>query len=71
MKDFMNLITVFLSYLVGVLFITIVVGVPIMWLWNWLMPTIFGLSKITFGQSLGLVLLAHLLLPGINVSSSN
>ncbi|MEI7558227.1 MAG: hypothetical protein WCJ45_05450 [bacterium] len=34
------------------------IGYPMMLLWNWLMPTIFGLPIITFWQALGLYLLA-------------
>ena len=36
-------------------------GVFVMWLWNWLMPAIFGLGTISYWQAWGLVLLAHLL----------
>ena len=36
-------------------------GFFVMLLWNWLMPTIFGLGVITYWQAWGLVLLAHLL----------
>ena len=36
----------------------------VMLLWNWLMPAIFGLSVITFWQSLGLIVLCRLLLGG-------
>jgi hypothetical protein len=36
-------------------------GLFVMWLWNWLMPAIFGLGTITYWQAWGLVLLAHLL----------
>ena len=36
-------------------------GLFVMLLWNWLMPAIFGLRTITYWQSWGLVLLAHLL----------
>ncbi len=46
--------------------VTIAIGalllaLPIMWLWNWLMPLIFGLIKINFWQALGLGLLSGLL----------
>ena len=43
-----------------VLLIALLVGFPTMWLWNWLMPTIFGLTKITFFQSVGLLILTGL-----------
>jgi hypothetical protein len=35
-----------------------------MHLWNWLMPPLFGLRLITFGQALGLLVLSRLLLGG-------
>lgn len=41
--------------------IALLLGFVVMWLWNWLMPTIFGLTKITFWQAWGLVLLSHIL----------
>jgi uncharacterized membrane protein YraQ (UPF0718 family) len=34
-------------------------------LWNWLMPSIFKLGKITYWQAFGLVLLARLIFGGI------
>jgi hypothetical protein len=37
---------------------------PVMWLWNGLMPEIFGLIKITFWQSLGLIILCNFLFGG-------
>ena len=36
-------------------------GLPVMWLWNWLMPALFRLPAITFWQAVGLMLLCHLL----------
>jgi hypothetical protein len=39
----------------------ILLGFPLMWLWNWLMPTIFNLPEITFWQALGLNALATIL----------
>ena len=32
-----------------------------MWLWNWLMPEIFGLPLLTFWKAFGLLLLAKLI----------
>jgi hypothetical protein len=40
-------------------------GYFVMLLWNWLMPTIFGLTTITFWQSVGIVLLARLIFGGV------
>jgi hypothetical protein len=36
-------------------------GLFLMWLWNWLMPDIFGLPTISFWQAWGLVVLSHIL----------
>jgi len=36
-------------------------GFVVKWLWNWLMPGIFGLTTITFWQAWGLVMLSHIL----------
>jgi hypothetical protein len=36
-------------------------GFVIMWLWNWLMPSIFHLATITYWQALGLAILFRLL----------
>lgn len=33
-------------------------GFVTMWLWNWLMPEIFGLKAITYWQAWGLILLS-------------
>lgn len=42
-----------------------VLGGCIMWLWNWLMPTIFGLPTLTIWQAMGLLLLCRLLFGNI------
>ncbi len=39
-------------------------GLFVMILWNWLMPVIFGLPKISYFQAWGLVVLSHLLFKG-------
>ena len=44
-----------------VVLIALLMALPIMWLWNWLMPLIFGLIKINFWQALGLSLLSSCL----------
>jgi hypothetical protein len=41
-------------------------GYIVMYLWNWLMPAIFGLTTITFWQAIGLGLLSKLLFGGFN-----
>jgi hypothetical protein len=46
--------------LFGIVFV-VVMGFVIVGLWNMLMPAIFGLSKISFWQALGLFLLSRVL----------
>ena len=43
-----------------------VFGFATMYLWNWLMPAIFGLHAITFVQALGLVILSKILFGGFH-----
>lgn len=43
--------------------VIILLGLPVMFLWNWLMPGIFGLREITFFEALGVQLLAYLIFP--------
>lgn len=58
-----------LGLFIGTLAIILVVlGYPVMLLWNWLMPELFGLSEITFWQAIGLNILCTILFrPTINV----
>lgn len=41
--------------------IAVFMGLPTMLLWNWLMPTLFGLKTITFWQAIGLNVLSGIL----------
>jgi hypothetical protein len=45
-------------------FFAFVFGFVAKWLWNWLMPDIFGLRQITYWQAFGLILLTRLLFGG-------
>ena len=42
-------------------------GGLVMWLWNWLMPEIFGLPMLSFWQAVGLLVLCKLLLGGFGL----
>lgn len=50
--------------------IALIFAYPTMWLWNWLMPTIFGLTKITVWQALGLSMLSGLLIRSPNYKNT-
>lgn len=49
---------------VVVLFVVVgaIMAVPVMLLWNWLMPALFGVVEITFLQAWGLYILCSVLL---------
>lgn len=51
----------FLIAVITLVFITLILGLPLMWLWNWIMPELFYLDTITFWQALGLNALATIL----------
>jgi hypothetical protein len=55
-----------LKVVVMVAVASVVLGFAVRELWNWLMPTIFGLRMITFWQGLGLFVLGKMLLGGFH-----
>ena len=55
MGDFIVYLLVTIAYIAV---FALIFSLPIMWLWNWLMPVIFGLTKITWLQALGLSVLS-------------
>ena len=46
-------------------------GWIVMLLWNWLMPDIFGLKRLTYWQAWGLLILCHILFKGFGSGHSN
>jgi len=48
----------------------LILGWTLMLLWNWLMPTIFGLPLITFWQAVGLNLLSTILFKSTSFKSN-
>lgn len=58
----------FIIYLLGTIaaiaVLALIFSLPVMWLWNWLMPAIFVLVKITWLQALGLSVLSGFLFRG-------
>lgn len=46
--------------LIGIAF-ALVFGIFVRLLWNWLMPGVFGLREITYGQAIGMIVLARIL----------
>lgn len=58
MKNNLEVIFMFLGMVSIVL---VLLGYPLMLLWNWLIPSIFGLPEITFWQAIGLNFLSTIL----------
>lgn len=59
--------------LVGLLLVAVTAllfSLPVMLLWNWLMPIIFGLKTITWMQAFGLMLLSGMLFRSSSSSKS-
>jgi hypothetical protein len=52
--------------------IVVLLGYPVMLLWNWLMPELFGLSEVTFWQAIGLNILCTILFrPSISIKKQD
>lgn len=51
--------------------VALLCALPTMWLWNWLMPVLFGLVKIGFWQALGINLLTGVLFKSSNYNTPN
>ena len=56
-----EIVSKFVGIAVIIILLTVILALPTMLLWNWLMPVIFGLKTITFGQAVGLVYLCGFL----------
>lgn len=67
MKSFIKkaiaLIMAIIVTMVMVIVTSLIAALPVYFLWNWLIPDIFGLTTINFIQAAGLCFLVKLLLP--------
>lgn len=61
MKNLISKVLIIVSALAMYAFVSVVLSIPVLLLWNWLLPTIFGITKITLGQAWGISLLCGLL----------
>lgn len=57
----MEILTLILVGVVVLFLVAALMSLPVMLLWDWLMPTIFGLPEITWLQAWGLLFLCGLL----------
>ena len=67
---FQNLKTVWLIAFVVVLWV-VLTSLPVMLLWNWLMPMLFDLQTLSFWEAFGVTMLCALLFKSYNTSSKN
>ena len=56
---------------VGFIVFIAVGGLAVWWLWNWLMPELFGMPELTFWQALGVLALSRILFGGFGPSGHN
>ena len=56
--------------LVGIVVFATLGGVLVMQLWNWLLPALFELPRITFWQALGILALCRILFGGLGLRGS-
>lgn len=57
----MKLLAIFSAALAFAFVVSVILSIPTMLLWDWLMPTIFNLNEITLLQAWGLNLLTAIL----------
>ena len=66
----MNKIAIIFT-VIGITFlISLILSLPVMLLWDWLMPILFGLPTITWLQAWGLTMLCNLLFKSTIETSS-
>ena len=68
--NFLEVVGLVLGTFLLMVCVDLVFAIPVMYLWNWLMPKIFGLTTLTFWQSWGLSLLTSLLFGRFNSNTS-
>lgn len=62
----MNLVSVMVFTVAMLFFMAALMSLPVMLLWDWLMPGIFGLRTITWFEAWGLLFLCGLLFKSHN-----
>ena len=57
-------IAIGIALLIGFIVFMFIGGILVQWLWNWLLPDIFGLRRVTFWEAFGLLALSRILFGG-------
>ena len=63
-KKFVKVIFIVIFGAIAITALALLFGYVVMLLWNWLMPSIFGIGAVSFWQAVGIVVLAKLLFGG-------
>ena len=69
MEDILKIVGLVVVALLVIVGLDFLLAIPVMYLWNWLMPKLFNLTTITYWQAWGLSLLAGLLFGKFNFNS--
>ena len=53
------------------LVLALIIGFPVMWMWNYVVPDVFGLPPIHFWQAFWLTVLCNIMFSGLGFSSGS
>ena len=70
MKEVFAFIFAIALAMVIAVIVSIVLAIPGMHLWNWLMPKVFGLPRLNYIQTVGLITMVQTFTANITVPSS-
>ncbi len=70
-KKAIALIMAIIVTIMMVIVTSLIAAIPVYFLWNWLIPDIFGLTTISFIQAVGLCFLVQSLLPSSSTVKKN
>lgn len=59
------------AVLIAIVVVTLLFALPVMWLWNAVMPDIFNLPEIGFWQALLISMLSHCLFGRVDINKSD
>lgn len=57
-------IAIAIAAIIAITLFVFIGGKVVQWLWNWLLPPLFGLPSVTYWQALGLLALSRILFGG-------
>lgn len=67
----MQYVVAFLLIVAFVVGVGLLLSLPVMWLWNWLLPDLFGFKTLGWLQAWGLLVLCGFLFKSTSASASS